>query len=64
MRQAQGGYTGLDLRCGGSGYGSYARMDLPTGNTCSDCLHFDFCRKFIGEEIATGIIYMTTLPTS
>ena len=29
-------------------------MSLPAGQTCSSCGHFGFCRKFIGEDIATN----------
>jgi hypothetical protein len=41
-------------KCPGSSRGIFATMDLPEGQTCAGCGHFHFCRKFLGEDIATN----------
>jgi hypothetical protein len=47
-----------DLTCAGSAGVAgkkYASMDLPEGQTCGDCAHFGFCRRFIGEGIHDNV---------
>jgi len=44
----------LDGRCSILSQTTYKSMDLPIGENCSGCGNFGFCRKFLGEQIATN----------